>query len=101
MKPNSSKVLLGYANASPNLQLIQKGFYNFAVFRAYYAMFYVAEALLDHEGLAFSSHAAVISAFGQTFAKTSKLLNELHRQLIDAQAQRTRVDYDPNPDLSQ
>jgi uncharacterized protein (UPF0332 family) len=64
-------------------------------------MFYVAEALLDHEGLAFSSHVAVISAFGQTFAKTGKLPSELHRQLIDAQAPSTRADYAPNPDLSQ
>ncbi|MEM6434648.1 MAG: HEPN domain-containing protein [Cyanobacteria bacterium P01_D01_bin.115] len=82
-------------------QLMQQGFYDFAVSRAYYAMFYVAEALLDHEGLSFSSHAAVISAFGQTFAKAGKLPSEFHRQLIDAQAQRTRADYDPNPELSE
>jgi uncharacterized protein (UPF0332 family) len=42
--------------------LIQQGFYDFAVSRTYYAMFYVAEALLDREGLSFSSHTAVISA---------------------------------------
>ena len=30
-----------------------------------------------------------------------KLPSELHRQLIDAQAQRTRADYDLNPELSQ
>ena len=34
-------------------QLAQQSFYDFAVSRAYYAMFYVAEALLDHEGLSF------------------------------------------------
>lgn len=39
-----------------------QGFYDFAVSRAYYTMFYVAEALLDQEGLSFSSHAAIISA---------------------------------------
>lgn len=81
--------------------LIQQGFYDFAVSRAYYAMFYIAEALLDQEGLSFSSHAAVISAFGQYLARTGKVPAELHRQLIDAQAQRTRADYDPEPDLSQ
>lgn len=62
--------------------------------RAYYAMFYVAEALLDQVGLAFSSHAAVISAFGQNFAKTGQLPTDLHRYLIDAQAQRTRANLD-------
>jgi uncharacterized protein (UPF0332 family) len=37
---------------------------DFAASRAYYTMFYVAEAFLLNEGLTFSSHAAVISAFG-------------------------------------
>lgn len=82
-------------------QLIQHGFYDFAVSRSYYAMFYVAEALLDRVGLAFSSHAAVISAFGQQFAKTGQLPAEFHRYLIDAQAQRTRADYDLRPNLTQ
>lgn len=81
--------------------LSQQGFYDFAVSRAYYAMFYVAEALLDQEGLSFSSHAAVISAFGQHLARAGKIPTEFHRQLIDAQAQRTRPDYDPQPDHSQ
>ena len=82
-------------------QLMQQGFYDFAISRAYYVMFYVAEALLDREGLSFSSHAAVISAFGQSLARLSKVPVEFHRYLIDAQTQRTRADYDPNPDLSQ
>ena len=81
-------------------QLINKEFYEFAVSRAYYAMFYIAEALLDKERLAFSSHAAVISAFGQYLAKPSKVPAEYHRYLIDAQAQRTRADYDLEPDFS-
>lgn len=81
--------------------LIKQGFYDFAVSRAYYAMFYVAEALLDQEGLSFSSHAAVISAFGQHLARSGTIPTEFHRYLIDAQAQRTRADYDPIPNLSQ
>jgi uncharacterized protein (UPF0332 family) len=31
--------------------LVERGFYDFAVSRAYYAMFYVAEAFLLGEGL--------------------------------------------------
>ncbi len=81
--------------------LSERGFYDFAVSRAYYAMFYLAEALLDQEGLAFSSHAAVISNFGQYLALPGKIPAEYHRQLIDAQAQRTRADYDPQPNLTQ
>ncbi len=81
--------------------LVQQGFHDFAVSRAYYAMFYVAEALLDQEGLSFSSHAAVISAFGLHLARPEKVPIAFHRYFIDAQAQRTRADYDPHPDLVQ
>jgi uncharacterized protein (UPF0332 family) len=81
-------------------KLVDQGFYEFAVSRAYYAMFYIAEALLDKEGLSFSSHAAVISAFGQFLARPGKVPLDLHRQLIDAQALRTRADYDIHPNLS-
>ncbi|MGD1907949.1 MAG: HEPN domain-containing protein [Leptolyngbyaceae cyanobacterium] len=81
-------------------QLIKEDFYDFAVSRGYYGMFYVAEALLDQEGLSFSSHAAVISAFGKSLARSGKVPIEFHRHLIDAQSQRTRADYDPNPALS-
>ena len=38
--------------------------------RAYYAMFYIAEALLNEKGLKFNKHSAVHAAFGEHFAKT-------------------------------
>lgn len=97
------QALLDKAQRSMNAakSLLEQGFYDFAVSRAYYAMFYVAEALLDREGLAFSSHAAVISAFGQYLARPGIVPAQYHRQLIDAQAQRTRADYDPQPNLSE
>jgi uncharacterized protein (UPF0332 family) len=62
-------------------------------------MFYLAEALLNREGLAFSDHAGV-SAFGQYLARLGKVPVEFRQYLIDAQAQRTRADDDLNPDLS-
>lgn len=66
---------------------------DFAASRAYYTMFYIAEAFLLGEGLAFSSHAAVISAFGREFARTRRIPVEFHRYLIDAQDKRNRGDY--------
>jgi uncharacterized protein (UPF0332 family) len=57
-------------------------------------MFYCAEALLDAEGLSFSSHAAVLSAFGQRFAKTGRVPPEYHRYMIQAQDSRLLGDYD-------
>lgn len=80
--------------------LLDQQFFDFAASRAYYAMFYVAEALLNAQGLSFSSHAGVISAFGQYLARPGIVPIELHRQLIDAQALRIRADYDIDPNLS-
>jgi uncharacterized protein (UPF0332 family) len=64
-----------------------------AISRAYYAAFYVAETLLDRLGLSFSSHKAVISGFGQEFAKTARLDPRFHRLLIAAFEKRQRADY--------
>lgn len=51
--------------------LAAEGMHGFAVSRAYYAMFYLAEALLLGEGLAYSKHSAVIAAFGRHFVKST------------------------------
>jgi uncharacterized protein (UPF0332 family) len=69
------------------------GLHDFAVSRAYYAMFYLAEALLLGEGLTFSKHSAVIAAFGKHFAKTERLPLEFHAHLREAQDQRNLGDY--------
>ena len=97
------KALLDKAQRSIDAaqSLTDQGFYDFAISRSYYAMFYIAEALLDNEGLSFSSHAAVISAFGRYLAHAGKVPMEFHRYLIDAQAQRTLADYDTNSIASQ
>lgn len=77
-----------------------EGFMEFAVSRAYYAMFYVAQALLEGEGLSFSRHSGVISALGERFARKNRIPQDYHRYLIDAQAQRNRGDYNIAPNLS-
>lgn len=56
-------------------------------------MFYLAQAFLEGEGLAFSRHSAVIAAFGQHFARTGRLPAHFHRYLIEAQALRQSGDY--------
>jgi len=56
-------------------------------------MFYAAEALLLDRGLSFSSHAAVIAAFGRLFARTGALDAKYHRYLIDGQDARNLGDY--------
>jgi len=73
--------------------LATQDYLDFAASRAYYALFYTAEALLLAEGLAFSRHAAVIAGFGKTFAKSQRLDPCYHRYLIDAQDLRNLGDY--------
>ena len=80
--------------------LAEQEFYDFAVSRAYYAMFYVAEAFLLGEGVAFSKHSAVIAAFGQRFAKTGRVPAEFHRYLIQGEDSRNVGDYGTQPGLS-
>jgi uncharacterized protein (UPF0332 family) len=80
--------------------LLSQGFAEDAISRAYYAMFYAAEALLEGEGLEFSSHAAVIAAFGRHFARTGRVPAEYHRALIKAEALRRRGDYGPFEDVT-
>lgn len=73
--------------------LMDSGDLDSAVSRIYYAAFYVAESLLDAKGLSFSSHKAVISAYGQYFAKTDELNPEFHKLLLAAFEKRQMGDY--------
>ncbi len=75
-------------------RLHDDGDYDFAVSRAYYAMFYLAEAALLSRGLAFSKHSAVIAAFSQHFIRTGLLPRELHDHLREAFDQRHVGDYE-------
>lgn len=50
-----------------------------AASRAYYAMFYLAQAVLLSDGMAFSKHSAAIGAFGEHFVKPGHLAASLQR----------------------
>jgi uncharacterized protein (UPF0332 family) len=69
------------------------GFPGFAASRAYYAMFYVAEAFLIGKELAFSKHSAVHAAFGQHFCKTGLVEQKFFRYLEEGMAVRHSGDY--------
>lgn len=68
--------------------LLDEGDADFAVSRAYYGMFYAAEAVLLSKGLRFQRHGSVHAAFGEHFVKTGLLDAKLHRWLLDAFDQR-------------
>jgi len=74
-------------------RLAADGDLDFAVSRAYYAMFYTAQAFLLGRERRFSKHSAVIAAFGQEFAKDDETLREFHHGLVEAQDARNAGDY--------
>ncbi len=74
--------------------LIQDGDYDSAVSRAYYAMFYAAEAALLKKGMTFSSHKAVISAFGEHFVKTGIFEKQMGRDFNIIFDERQLGDYE-------
>jgi uncharacterized protein len=80
--------------------LADNGLYDFAVSRAYYAMFYIAEAFLLGQSLAYSKHSGVIAGFGQHFAKTGLVPAIFHRYLIEGQNSRNVGDYDTGAGLT-
>lgn len=74
--------------------LVREDLTPMAASRAYYALFYTAEALLFEAGFQFSNHGELQSAFGREFAKTGKLDPKFHRYLLDAYDQRQDADYE-------
>ncbi len=74
-------------------ELFNKKFFDFSVSRAYYTMFYCAEALLLTKDLSFSKHSAVISFFGKEFIKTGIFPERFNEYINDAFRKRHKGDY--------
>lgn len=68
-----------------------------AVNRAYYAIFYAANALLATKGLERSKHSGVISAFRQHFVKTGVIEPEFSDFYGEAMGERHAGDYELEP----
>ena len=67
--------------------------YDSCVSRCYYAMFFMAEAVLLTKNLSVSSHKGVISLFGEHFVKTKIFERNLGKALNDAYDKRLVGDY--------
>jgi len=63
------------------------------VSRSYYAMFYMAEAVLLTKSLSASSHKSLISLFGEHFVKTGIFERSLGKAINDAYDKRIVGDY--------
>ncbi|MEI7752680.1 MAG: HEPN domain-containing protein [Candidatus Omnitrophota bacterium] len=73
--------------------LLSDSYPDFAVSRAYYAMFYALQALMLDRNLAYSKHSAIIGAFGKEFVKTGIFDNRFHRFVLNAFDLRNAGDY--------
>lgn len=80
--------------------LAEEELFEFSVSRAYYTMFYAAQALLLTQNLSFSTHSGVINAFGLQFIKSGEIGQDYHRALIAAERIRLKGDYDIDADIS-
>lgn len=79
--------------------MIDQGFIRFSAAQSYYTIFYLAQALLVTKGMTFSSHSAVVAAYGKEFSKTKTLDPKFHRYIIDAQQLRQTGHYGGEGDV--
>ena len=80
--------------------LVKNGDAEFAVGRAYYAMFYAAQALLNEMTLKFRKHSGVHNGFAEQFVKPGLIDKRYHRWLVAAFNKRITGDYGIESDLT-
>ena len=101
MKETTEKLL---EKASRSVQaaehLAKDGDAEFSVGRAYYAMFYAAQALLNELTLRFRKHSGVHNAFAEQFIKPGLMDKRYHRWLVAAFNKRITGDYGIESDLT-
>lgn len=94
----SAEIRLYLENAKEMLVVAQlmlsNDFYSSAINRAYYAIFYAANALLLTKNLAQNKHSGVINAFRLHFIKTGLFSSEFSRIYGRAMEDRHESDYE-------
>ena len=95
-KDQTIKALIEKAERSLKVakDLFSEEYYDFAISRAYYTMFYCAQALLFTKNLSFSKHSALISAFGKEFIKTGIFPKKFQKYITTAFEKRLKGDYE-------
>lgn len=99
MEPQHQEIALYIQNAHEMLEaarvLLNNDFYTSVINRAYYAVFYAANALLVTKGLSQGKHSGVISAFRQHFIKTGLVAPEYSKIYGRLMEDRHESDYEP------
>jgi len=81
--------------------LLKGGYYNDAVSRAYYSMFYAARALLSTREIYPKGHKGVILKFGLEFVREDFIEKVYGRALSHAKDRREAADYDIEKKISE
>jgi len=76
--------------------LMSSEFYDDAVSRAYYAMYYAAKAALLTVGLTLKKHSSTVALFTEHFVRTGRVDKRFVSLLGRAQRARERSDYAPS-----
>ncbi|MSR78193.1 MAG: HEPN domain-containing protein [Candidatus Omnitrophica bacterium] len=101
MKEASQKLLdKAFRSIQTAEHLLHSQDIEFVAGRAYYAMFYAAEALLFEKGLAFRKHSGVHSAFAQNFIQPGIFQPHFHQWLLEAFDKRITSDYEVDASLN-
>jgi len=93
---DATQQLLPHAEETLNAAqvLFNEDYLRDAVNRAYFAVFYIAEALLNEKDLHFKKHGAVHGFFAQHYIKTGLFDVKYHKLLLKAFGRRMLGDYD-------
>jgi uncharacterized protein (UPF0332 family) len=85
MTDNSAEITANLQRAETSIKaakdMIEKGFYDIAASRAYYAAFYAASSLLLKENIDTNKHSGVIASIHRLFVKEGKLDKEQGKNL--------------------
>ncbi|MBL7164447.1 MAG: HEPN domain-containing protein [Anaerolineales bacterium] len=102
--PQHQEIILYLDNAREMLEVAQvmlaNDFYPSAINRAYYAIFYAANALLVTNNMTQAKHSGVISVFRQHFVKTGLIDPEFSKIYGRAMEDRHESDYELESPIS-
>jgi uncharacterized protein (UPF0332 family) len=93
MTPEERKEYVKYRIETAKV-LAEKGFWNSAVNRLYYALFYAVNALLVVKDISTKSHSATKSKFSLHFIKTGKFDKKYGKLLSELYDWRQKGDYE-------
>ena len=82
-------------------RLIEEGFYEDAVSRAYYGMYFAAKALLLKKDITVKTHKGLLSKFGLEFVEKGVVEKYYGRALRIAEELREEADYSISRDISE